>query len=183
MKHPQKHFAILASSEMPTAVRDELDSGHDLTEVSAQLKTRARQLGFHKVGIVRAEALSSENDRLKEWLSRGYHGEMSWMARDPEQRTDPRRIFAQARSVVVVALNYYTPHQHEVSTACNRGPRRGSRAGVVDSGRVQEYSATGKVSRYAWGDDYHEVVGDKLRELLSWIEENWPGAEGKACVD
>ena len=128
-------------------------------ESSIRIKAHARQLGFHKVGIVRADELVAQRDRLDEWLYRGYQAEMNWMARDPAQRTDPRRLFPEARSVVVVALNYYTPHQHSNS------------------------SATGKVSRYAWGDDYHEVVGDKLRGLLSWIKEQWPEAEGKVCVD
>ncbi len=124
---------------------------------SARIKARSLELGFHKVGIVRPDALSWERDRLEEWLARGYQGEMNWMARDPEQRTDPRKLFPEARSVVVVALNYYTPHEHS--------------------------DAPGKVSRYAWGDDYHEVVGDKLRELLSGIEAQWPEARGKVCVD
>ena len=140
--------------------------------LSALIKTRARELGFHRVGIVRADVLSPEHERLEAWLRRGFSGEMSWMARDPEQRTDPRKVFPEARSVVVVALNYYTPHQHvdNVSTVCV-------------SGRVQDGLSTGKVSRYAWGDDYHEVVGDKLRELLSWIKGQWPEADGKVCVD
>jgi epoxyqueuosine reductase len=131
----------------------------DRAKVSTRIKERARELGFHKVGIVRAEPLAMAGARLKEWLARGYQGEMSWMDRDPEQRTDPRRLFHEARSVLVVALNYYTPHQHSNALA------------------------TGKVSRYAWGDDYHEVVGDKLHELLSWIKEQWPEADGKVCVD
>jgi epoxyqueuosine reductase len=135
-----------------TAIRDQ-------AALSVLIKTRARGLGFDKVGIVRADTLHVERERLEEWLNRGYHGEMNWMARDPAQRADPRRLFPEARSVVVVALNYYTPHQHSNS------------------------SATGKVSRYAWGDDYHEVVSDKLRELLSWIKEQWPEADGKVCVD
>src|SRR5262250_2298810 len=118
---------------------------------SEQIKTYARQLGFSKVGLARAETLT-ERDRLSEWLTRGYHGEMVWMARDPEQRSDPKKVFPEARSVVVVTLNYYTPHQHQVRTACG-------------SGRAQ----SGKISRYAWGDDYHDVVGEKLRELLNWI--------------
>src|SRR5205807_8733420 len=122
-------------------------------------KARALLRGFQKVGIVPAESLITEQQHLQEWLRRGYHGEMSWMARDPQQRTRPRRIFPEARSVVVVALNYYTPAEHK------------------------ENPATGKVSRYAWGDDYHEVVGTKLRALLSWIKEQWPEAEGKVCVD
>lgn len=140
-----------------TQAKTRLERRDDLAGISAQIKSQARALGFHRVGIVRAEALSSEHERFSEWLRRGYHGEMNWMARDPEQRSDPRKLFPAARSVVVVALNYYTPHEHSDNP--------------------------GKVSRYAWGDDYHEVVGDKLRQLLSWIEEQWPDAKGKVCVD
>jgi len=138
--------------------------------MTERIKTRARQLGFDKVGIVPSQALAEERTRLEEWLRRGYHGEMPYMARDPKLRTDPAEIFPDAKSVVVVALNYYTPHQHSVS-----------RESGVRSGQVNH--STGKVSRYAWGDDYHDVVGGKLRELLSWIKEQWPAAEGKACVD
>ncbi len=137
---------------------------------SASIKERALQMGFQKVGIVRAEALLDEAARLQEWLGRNYQGEMQWMARDPQQRTDPRRIFSEARSVVVVALNYYTSHEHQVS------PTGFSRS---DHGAP----LTGKVSRYAWGDDYHEIVGDKLRELLLWIKQQWPETDGKVCVD
>ncbi len=127
--------------------------------LSQRIKERALAEGFHKVGIVRAEALAEEQARLLEWLRLGYQGEMRWMARDPAQRTDPLEIFPAARSVVVVALNYFTPHEHEDDTAA------------------------GKISRYAWGDDYHDVVGEKLRSLLAWIKDEWPEAEGKACVD
>lgn len=126
---------------------------------SDAIKQRAIVEGFTKVGIVSAASLDEEGRRLKEWLARGYHGTMSWMARDVEKRVNPRAIFPEARSVVVVALNYYTPHQHEQSPA------------------------TGKVSRYAWGDDYHDVVTEKLRALLAWIKEREPQAEGKVCVD
>jgi epoxyqueuosine reductase len=127
--------------------------------VSQRIKERARELGFHKVGIVPARALAEERARLTQWLERGLHAEMSWMARDPAQRTDPRLVFPQALSVIVVALNYYTPHSHEND------------------------AASGKISRYAWGDDYHDVVGEKLKKLLEWIKAEWPGAEGKTCVD
>jgi epoxyqueuosine reductase len=126
-------------------------------EQSARIKAHALALGFHKVGIVAADALSAERGRLEEWLARGFHGEMKWMARDPEQRADPRKFFPEAQSVLVLALNYYTAPEHT--------------------------EVPGKVSRYAWGDDYHEVLGDKLRQLLSWIEQQWPEASGKVCVD
>ena len=127
--------------------------------LSENIKQRALFEGFNKVGIVGAESLEDEGRRLKEWLARGHHGEMRWMARDVHKRIDPREIFPQARSVVVVALNYFTPHQH------------------------QQSPATGKVSRYAWGDDYHDVVKEKLVSLLEWIKEQEPRADGKVCVD
>ena len=124
-----------------------------------KIKERALFEGFNKVGIAGTASLEDEGRRLREWLTRGYHGEMSWMARDVDKRIDPREIFPQARSAVVVALNYYTPHQH------------------------QQNPGTGKISRYAWGDDYHDVMKSKLTSLLSWIREQEPQAEGKICVD
>ena len=126
---------------------------------SRAVKGRALVEGFQKVGIVSAVPLEEEAPRLNEWLARGYHGEMSWMARDVEKRLDPVKLFPPARSIVVVALNYYTPDQH------------------------QENSTTGKVSRYAWGDDYHDVLKTKLESLLSWICEQDPNVAGKICVD
>jgi epoxyqueuosine reductase len=124
-----------------------------------KIRERAQAEGFDKVGIVRACALEDEGERLHEWLKRGFQGEMRWMERDPAERTDPRLLFPAARSVVVVALNYYTPHEHPVDPQM------------------------GKISRYAWGEDYHRIVGDKLKRLLAWIKEQWPEAEGKLCVD
>ena len=132
---------------------------HDPKLIAQEIKNRARIEGFDKVGIVRAEALVEERARLEEWLERDYQGEMAWMSRDTIERTDPRKLFPAARSVVVVALNYFTPHQHPNDPT------------------------TGKISRYAWGEDYHTVVGDKLKSLLAWIKQQWPGTEGKACVD
>ena len=127
--------------------------------LSRDIKARALFEGFNKVGIVGAQSLTDEGRRLKEWLARGYHGEMRWMARDVEKRISPLEIFPPARSVVVVALNYFTPHQH------------------------QQSSTGGKVSRYAWGDDYHDIVKEKLLSLLGWIREQEPDAQGKVCVD
>lgn len=108
---------------------------------------------------MRAEALTQDGDRLREWLARDFHGEMAWMAREPEKRSDPRALFPEARSIVVVALNYFTEHKHE------------------------DDSAKGKVSRYAWGDDYHDVLREKLSELLDWIRSEKPDVTGKICVD
>ncbi|MBP6002018.1 MAG: tRNA epoxyqueuosine(34) reductase QueG [Pyrinomonadaceae bacterium] len=127
-----------------------------MTSLSDQIRTRASEIGFEKVGIAAAVPLTVEGERLDAWLGRGYHGEMAWMEQHLEKRTDPRLLFPGARSVIVVAHNYYTPHEH---------------------------TAAGKISRYAWGDDYHDVVRDKLKDLLAWIKSVEPAAEGKACVD
>lgn len=136
-----------------------------IVDRGAQIKRRARELGFDKVGIVSPEPLAEERAHLEEWVRRGFHGEMRWMAPNEdypdniERRTNPRVHFPQARSVIVVALNYFTPHEH------------------IDD------AAHGKISRYAWGDDYHDVIGEKLRLLLRWIKEQWREAEGKICCD
>jgi epoxyqueuosine reductase len=127
--------------------------------LSAEVRRLARELGFHKVGVAAAAPLEAERVRLEEWLRRGYHARMEWMARDTVRRTSPAELLPGARSVVVVALNYYTPHEHP------------------DDG------ATGKISRYAWGDDYHDVLTEKLRALLLRVREIVPSAEGKVCVD
>lgn len=126
---------------------------------AAEIKEKAFAIGFDKIGIVPAAALSPEGTRFQDWLGRGFHADMAWMKRDPDKRADPRILFPGARSVIAVAFNYYTGHEH------------------ADS------SDLGKISRYAWGDDYHDIVGDKLRELLIWIKDADPQADGKACVD
>ncbi len=129
---------------------------HSFTQ---QIKQKALEIGFHKVGIVRAEPLAQEGERLKKWLAENYHGAMAWMEREPEKRADPRLLFPDAKSIVVVALNYFTAHEHE------------------------EANDKGKVSRYAWGDDYHDVLKEKLRELFEFIESIDETADGKICVD
>lgn len=130
-----------------------------MTSLSDTIRKKALELGFCKVGIVAADALDRESGRFVEWLGNGFHGEMAWMAREPEKRSDPKLIFPDARSVVAVAMNYYTPHEYSDS------------------------SSVGKISRYAWGDDYHYVVREKLLNLLDWIKTEVPDADGKVCVD
>ncbi len=130
-----------------------------MTLTAAEIKQQARALGFDKTGIVAATTLTAEGAQLSEWLARGLHGQMNYMARDPQQRADPRLLLPSAKSVVCVALNYFRSEAH------------------VDD------AATAKISRYAWGDDYHDVLRDKLKALLAWIHERMPEAEGKICVD
>ena len=117
------------------------------------------EIGFDKVGIARAEPLLNEGEKLFEWLERGFQGEMKWLESEPEKRVNPALIFPEAKSILVVALNYYTPHEHENS------------------------EGKGKVSRYAWGDDYHDILKEKLRELSAFIKSSDEAADGKICVD
>jgi epoxyqueuosine reductase len=127
--------------------------------LAARLKRKAAELGFCRVGIVPAEDLAAEGEALRKWLASGRHGEMRWMEREPEKRSDPRLIVPGARSVVALAMNYFTPHRHELNPDA------------------------GKISRYAWGDDYHDVLRERLNMLLDWVRAEVPGASGKASVD
>jgi epoxyqueuosine reductase len=127
--------------------------------LTLRIKERALEIGFHKIGFAPADALTHEREHLNEWLSANYHAEMRWMEREPDKRTTPKLLFPEAKSVITVALNYYTPHNHESDLS------------------------KGKVSRYAWGDDYHDVMQSKLRELLNWIKSEIPEADGKICCD
>ena len=119
------------------------------------IKSRAIELGFSKVGIARAESLTEEGVRLREWFAKGYHGTMQWMEREMEKRADPCLVFPQAKSVVCVAMNYYSPEQHS------------------DNPEI------GKISRYAWGDDYHIIMTERLEELLSFIKSEISEVTGK----
>ncbi len=130
-----------------------------MTLLEDKIRQKASEIGFQKIGIARADVLLEESEHLKEWLGRCYQGEMAWMAREPEKRADPRLLFPGTKSVIVAAVNYFTPHKHE------------------------EADNSGKISRYAWGDDYHDIVKAKLVELLDWIKAEAPGADGKVCVD
>ena len=110
-------------------------------ELTRRVVHLAEQVGFDRCAVAPVEDLPAAR-RLEEWLSRDMHGSMAWMARDPERRADPRRVVAGAKSVVVVAMNYHTDDEasHDPRTAC--------------------------ISRYAWGDEYHRVLGERLETLV-----------------
>lgn len=121
---------------------------------SQAVKDYAQQaIGFTKVGI--AEAISGEESlRLETWLQQGYQGTMDWMANP--KRQDITQMLPGVRSVISVALNYYTPYQHQ--------PDRG------------------KISRYGWGRDYHKILGKKLKALTNWLKDQ-TGCEARYYVD
>jgi epoxyqueuosine reductase len=114
---------------------------------SAAIKSMARDLGFDLCGIAPAADLP-ELGFLNTWLARGYAGEMSYLARSADRRADVRRVLPSARVVIVTGSNYNTDRPY--STEC------------ADPARAQ-------IARYAWGDDYHEVIGERLDALLAWM--------------
>ena len=128
-------------------------------EASQLIRRKARHLGFSHVGFAHAEALGGEAALLREWLGRGYHAEMRWMEGNTARRIDPREIVEGAESVICLAMNYYTPHAHSDSRS------------------------HGKISRYAWGDDYHDVMGERLQELEEWMQVEFPGVRTRRYVD
>jgi epoxyqueuosine reductase len=130
-----------------------------VTSLRDTLITKAKQLGFDLVGIAPAEKLDDAGEKLATWLSRGHHATMFWMERNRHKRTDPREIVAGARSIISVGLNYYAPYE------------------------IGHDPDAGKISRYAWGDDYHDIVGERLAALVSFIDEMRPGSESRSYVD
>ncbi len=139
------------------------------SKITRELKAQAQRLGFGLVGVARAERLDAEAQRLEAWLEAGRHGgetgAMPWMARNVDKRTDPRLLVPGARSVVSVAHTYLAPGAEPLADA--DALARG----------------VGKVSRYAWGDDYHDVLKEKLAELFDWLDTASGGAGGRAFVD
>lgn len=127
---------------------------HNRGVQSAWIVERAKALGFDLCGVVRAERFP-ELEQFGEWLERGYAGEMAYLE-DPRRR-EPARVIADLRSVIVCALNYNTAHPHSTQAAALH-------AGYSESPR-------GWVSRYAWGDDYHEVLRGKLNALVAAMKE------------
>ncbi len=127
-------------------------------ELARRLKAEAQRLGFDACGIARAERLDAEAARLERWLLEGRHASMGWMERHAEKRADPRVLVEGARSVVSVLQSYYQPEARAAPEA-------------------------GKISRYAWGEDYHHVMKDNLQRLFDWLDEAAGGIRGRVFVD
>lgn len=125
---------------------------------SLMIKQRARELGFMFCGISKAGFLEEEAPRLENYLKNSFHGEMTYMENHFDKRLDPTKLVEGARSVISLALNYYTDKQQVDSDA----PR---------------------ISKYAYGTDYHFVIKDKLKLLLDHIRENVGEINGRAFVD
>lgn len=121
------------------------------------IKEEAKRLGFLSCGISKAAFLEGEASRLESWLNNNMHGQMSYMENHFDKRLDPRLLVDGARSVISLVLNYFpSEFQNEDSY---------------------------KISKYAYGEDYHFVIKDKLKELLQFIQTEIGEVNGRAFVD
>lgn len=122
------------------------------------IRNEAKRLGFEYIGIAKAEKISEEARRLEEWLRQGMHGKMQYMANHFDKRIDPRKLVDGAKSVISLMYNYHTEHEQQDPDAP-------------------------KISKYAYGADYHFVIKDKLRELLHFIDREIGQISGRCFVD
>jgi epoxyqueuosine reductase len=138
--------------------------------LAADIKQRARELGFDLVGITTADP-PPHAAQFQQWLANGSHGEMSYMARNAAKRIAPTEVLPDARSVVVVGLNYFTgelpPHLDPLPQ--KKGERRFP-SPLPTKGEGQGEGSVARIARYAWGErDYHDIMAKKLETLAAVI--------------
>lgn len=121
------------------------------------IKTEAKRLGFLSCGISKAGFLEEEAPKLEKWLNNNRHGQMQYMENHFDKRLDPTKLVDDSKSVISLLLNYY-PSQKQTD-------------------------ASYKLSKYAYGTDYHFVIKDKLKALLNFIQEKIGDVHGRAFVD
>lgn len=121
------------------------------------IKTEAKRLGFLSCGISKSDFLEEEAPRLEKWLNKNMNGEMSYMANHFDKRLDPRLLVESSKSVISLLLNYY-PEETQIEDSY-------------------------KISKYAYGQDYHHIIKTKLRQLQEFITEEIGEVNGRAFVD
>ena len=122
------------------------------------IKTEAKRLGFLSCGISKAEFLEEEAPRLEKWLKNNMHGQMQYMENHFDKRLDPTLLVEGSKSVISLLLNYFPSEEQSDKTAP-------------------------KISKYAYGTDYHFVIKDKLKQLLHFIQDEIGDVHGRAFVD
>ena len=126
---------------------------------SKSIKSKAFELGFHKVGISKAVPTPNEKERLELWLSKNKNASMKWLYNRKDERGEIHKYFNNAKSVISVGLNYFTGFNQK------------------------DINSDYKFSNYAWGEDYHTIVKQKLYQLLHWINESEKSIKGVVCSD
>jgi epoxyqueuosine reductase len=123
-----------------------------------RITNKAYELGFFHVGFSKADFLEEEAPRLENWLNKNHHGEMAYMANHFDKRLDPRLLVDDAKTVISLLFNYYTDQQ-------------------------QSDPEAPKISKYAYGEDYHHVIKEKLKELIAFIRLEVGEVNGRGFVD
>jgi epoxyqueuosine reductase len=126
--------------------------------LKSSIREEALRLGFFKMGAASALPLP-RIERYRAWLEQGFHGTMSYMERQAPKRENPKLVLADIRSILVLAMNYYSMVPPAI------------------------LPLKGRISRYAWGDDYHDILMSRLKELLVFISSRIPSAHGLCYVD
>jgi epoxyqueuosine reductase len=122
-----------------------------------RIQQEALRLGFMSVGFAKADFLEEDAVRLESFLKNNYHGKMSYLENHFDLRVDPRKLVPNAKSVITLLLNYY-PEENPSKTAP-------------------------KIAKYAWGNDYHEVIKEKLKALFAYINQHIGQIDGRGFVD
>ena len=133
-----------------------------ISDRTAALRTQAQRLGFDACRIAAPASTPQAQRALAEWLDAGAHGDMEWMRTTQTRRADPLKLWPQARSIVMLGINY-APAGDPLGALANK--------------------SAGSISVYARHRDYHDVVKGRLKSLASWLARAWEGAEVKVFVD
>jgi epoxyqueuosine reductase len=138
-----------------------LSDAIELADLKIRLVDQARALGFDQLGVARPEATAERAQYFLDFIAAGSHGDMDWLAREPTRRTDPRTLWSEVRSVIMLGVNY--------------GPDE-------DPLTVLQARSHGAISVYARGDDYHEVIKKQLKALARWLVATAP-CDVKVFID
>ena len=130
-----------------------------MNDFTAEIKQKANELGFEKIGIAKVGPINNAKSKLDDWILRGNHASMDWIDKRKSERGNIYNYFPEAVSIISVGMNYYSGYSQK------------------------DLSSKLKFSNYAWGEDYHSVLKTRLRILLEWIKFASVEIKGIVCVD
>ena len=126
------------------------------TELKEFIRNKAFELGFTHIGF--SNAYKNKEEKLTKWLENGYHATMQWMENRAIERSNIYEYYPDVKTIISLSINYFT-------------------------GNAKDQNKFGKISNYAWGDDYHKLIKGKLIKLLQLIQKKYPKVNGLTCVD
>lgn len=123
------------------------------------IRFQAKQIGFEDIGFAKSDILTHEFDNYEKWIKNHYNADMAWMERNVDKRKDPSQVLENTKTILITAFNYFSKYKHEFN------------------------SKKGKISRYAWNYDYHDIVKEKLDLLINFLKNRFPSSRFKSYVD